>query len=348
LAPERALFALDLTSEAEWQGAVDALAERGDAQVWLDLCFKAHDLSRAHKAAAARFEGQLRALSPAPLAALMSRLPEAVERAPSVAELTLTLIGARGEGLSAEERAALLRVTGEVREGWAEAFAATLGAPARGEVATDLAARAASWRKLTWLWGRIEGGGDELWGALLTEGAPGDLHLEALLALDAAAARGWVTLDERLLSAPAAHAPACATLIARMAARVPALAARAARGADLVSAAALARAESASEALRAAARAGDARAMDALRLRGDAAAFTALLGEARALPEATTLDLIDAAALLGDARVEEALVALAQSPNTAEALQRAAWSARRRSSRARAARAAQTTAEVRA
>jgi len=356
LAPERCLFVLDVSDEEDWESAVEAIVAFGDAPLWLSLCFEAHELSARHRAMSARFESALRALEPAPLELMLERLSEAAERAPSLAALTLGLMGSRAEALGASERAQLLSVTATLREGWSRSLAETLGAPLQpgSQLAERMSGQAQTWERLLWLWGRAEGGVDELWAALETPGLTAPLAREALLSLGALASRGALRLDERLLSAPGASHPELASLVTGMIGGAEELNERALTrlgdqaersygdatsrvslwGALSSSTRALSQAQGA--ALSGAALKGDPLALDAL-VRGEHTELgLSLLGElmTESHEEPLTCALLTGLAQLGSEELERGFVELAQRTQRPHVAQ-AAWRARRRSARLR-------------
>jgi hypothetical protein len=365
LEPERLLFPLSFTGKAAWDQASRALALFGNAPLWLDLCLAAGELSNAHQRAAGRFEASLRALSPAPLSLLLERLPEATKRSPKLSDMTLELIGAKAEGLSAEERAQLLTVTTEVREGWLEAYAETLGAPVdtNSSLGRRLQGAERAWGRLLWLWGQAQGGVAELWAALEVEALPVALTREALSALSRCVKRGEASFEARLLSLTSTSQPELASMMSELTASDAILASAALDAlssdesqlnapttrAALWSALTSERTTQAQEgvmsarasSLKRAILGGDLLAIDALirseKAHENASLTLELLGEARAdaLAEPLTCALLEGAALLARTDVEQALVELAKSSQR-EAVVKAAWRARRRSSRARA------------
>ena len=338
LTADVALFKTAHCATDEWSEAVERISAHGDGALWLSLCFEANGLTREHTNASAQFEAQLRALDPAPIGLMMTRLSEAIEDAPQLAEFTLSLIGAQAQNLSEAQRAQLLTVTQEVRVSWHRLHEdAQLGASDAKHKRTFTQCTH-SWRHLLWVWGQAMGGAAELWAAWESADAPLEIHQEALFSLEGQA----ISLDERLLNSPAAQRGELASWVSRLASRQGHLALDTLKACDAGTLPGIAawnalsvdENEQVKNELRVIARSGDPLALNALIDRRDIEGLSALISLTN-LADQARMDIFDAVALIGDLTLEDRLVEFAKATKD-EALKRAAWRARRRSTRARA------------
>ena len=355
LDPARIIFSTDLTHSSDWAQAVEGIVTHGSSKDWIELAFGSQVLSAKHREVINRFEAQLRELDPPPFDLLLPRLADAIKRAPQLARMTIELVGSRASTLSENERAQLVSATQDLQARWIELDAARRAGANDEEmrVTTEL------WTKLLWLWGRTAGGEEALWSALTADGLDAALYSEALFSLEARSLDEAqpLTLDDRILSSPAARLSEFSGVVTRLASRAGLLAdalnedrAGAMGGLRFSDWDAVSRGVSKSgdaQPLVAAAQRGDAMALSALVSRADHLDLISLLGslakgELSHLDEVHQLDLVSASATAGSEAVEEALVALAKS-ETSEAVQQEAWRARRRSQRRRLQRSKMST-----
>ena len=158
---------------------MEIIVEHGSPQQWVDLCLKQTSFQILTKIKANRFEAQLRELDPAPLSLLLPRLPDAIENAPKLAEMTLSILGTNPANLAQEDLASLKETTNSLRQDWLEREA-RIKAGASGVQIDKLST---IWRKLLWLWGRASGGQKILLATLQSKGLHKEIYQEVLLLL---------------------------------------------------------------------------------------------------------------------------------------------------------------------
>lgn len=344
LEPAIELFKTDLTYHSDWDQAVEVILDCGRADQWIELCFATAQLSANHQKTMSRFEAKLRMLTPAPLGELLRRLADAIEDAPNLAQMTLSLLGHNTAELSDDDRTLLLEATESVRKRWlTQSDEVRTGA--RKNVSSEITDL---WQQLLWLWGQSTGGESALWSTLHSEGLDLVLYQTALFSLESLlqADQTQVTIDERLLDSAAAKHPQLSSMITRLALSgglgqiMSDDRAESIGGLGLADWSVLSRADEqqANDSALNAARMGDAFAINTLIARGDRSSMVSLInqlseGELKLELDAQ-MNLVRASAQIISVEIEEALITLAKS-DADEAIKREAWRSRRRAHRRR-------------
>jgi hypothetical protein len=199
----------------EWNEAIEIIVEYGSPEQWVELCFAANKLSGTHQDSANRFEAKLRELDPAPLSLLLPRLHKAIDNAPKLAEMTLSILGSNPANLSEENLASLVETTNNLRQEWLDRDA-RIKAGASG---VKLDSLSTLWCKLLWLWGRASGGQEILLSTLQCPGLSKVIYRETLFALEnmVQAQEQALTLDEGIFNSPAMNYSDLSSVLTRIA-----------------------------------------------------------------------------------------------------------------------------------
>ena len=339
--PAMAFFKSEQNYGDEWNEAIEIIVEYGSPEQWVELCFAANKLSGTHQDSANRFEAKLRELDPAPLSLLLPRLHKAIENAPKLAEMTLSILGSNPANLSEESLASLVETTNNLRQEWLDRDA-RIKAGASG---VKLDSLSTLWGKLLWLWGRASGGQEILLSTLQCSGLSKVIYRETLFALEnmVQTQEQKLTLDESIFNSPAMHYSDLSSVLTRIAVNaglsVPTKQTQVSLSMADWDVLRESESQSASEQVVSAVSEGDVFALNALIAKKDYQPVCELLvqlaaGKLKTMSASAQVSLVRASARLAHLKVEEALVTLAQQSKD-EQLQKEAWRARRRAKRRR-------------
>ena len=339
--PAIAFFKTNQTRSDEWTEVLKIIAEYGQPRQWVELCFAANKLSSTHQDSAYRFGAKLSELNPAPLDLLLPRLPSAIENAPKLAEMTLSILGTNPANLAPKDLDSLKDTTLNIRQDWLKR-AARIKAGATG---VKLESLSTIWRKLLWLWGRANGGQEILMDTLQYKGLHKIIYQEILFALEnkLQSEPDNFELDQDIFSSPAMQYGDLRSLLTRIAVnsglQIPGKINQVSLSLADWDAIREMNTPEASEYALNGARLGDVFALNTLIAQKDHQAVCQLLEQLAngELDEMSTLDklsLVRASARLARLEIENALVTLAQQ-STDEQVQKEAWRARRRAKRRR-------------
>ena len=272
---------------------------------------------------------------------MLPRLPSAIENAPKLAEMTLSILGTNPANLAQKDLNSLKDTTLNIRQDWLTR-AARIKAGATG---IKLEGLSTIWRKLLWLWGRANGGQEILMDTLQCKGLHKAIYQEVLFALENKlhSTSDHFKLDQDIFSSPAIQYADLRSILTRIAVntglQLPSSMEQVSLSLADWDVIRETNSQAASEHALNGARQGDIFALNTLIAQKNHQAVCQLLVQLAngQLSEMSTLDqlsLVRASARLARLEIENALVTLAQQ-STDEQVQKEAWRARRRAKRRR-------------